>query len=53
MGNAINNYEKKRRKEQKEVYKEIRRVVHDTVMARMNLPREFKEKEAEIFNQLN
>lgn len=53
MGNTIKNFEKKRRKEQKEAYREIRKVVHDSMMAHINLPRDFKEKEAEIFNQLN
>ena len=35
MGNTIKNFEKKRRKEQKESYRKIRNVVHDTMMSRM------------------
>lgn len=53
MGNAIKNYEKKRRKERKEAYREIRQIVHDTMIEKMNLPSNLKDKEAEIFNQLN
>ena len=53
MGNTIKNFEKKRRKEQKEAYREVCKVVHDTIMSRMNLPKDFKEKEAESFNMIN
>lgn len=53
MGNTIKNYEKKRRKEQKETEREICKVIHDEFMRKCNLPRELKIKEAEMFNQLN
>ena len=44
MGNAIKNFEKKRRKEQKEAYREIRKVVHDIMMENINLPKDYKKK---------
>ena len=56
MGNTIKNFEKKRRKERKEAQREINSIVHKAIMDRMNLPKDFKEKENEIFesyNQLN
>lgn len=53
MGNTIKNYEKKRRKEKKEAYARIRQIVHGAMLESFNLPNDFKEKEAEIFNQLN
>lgn len=53
MGNTIKNYERKKRREQKEAQKELRKVVHDTILKECGFPRAFKEKENEIFNSLN
>ena len=50
MGNSIKNYQKKNRRERKEAYKEIERIVHNKVIN--SLPphlKEFKEKEEEIY----
>lgn len=43
MGNAIKNYEKKRRKERREAYREIQQIVHNTTTGRLPLPTELKE----------
>ena len=53
MGNAIKNYERKKRRERKEAQREIRQVVHDAIMQRMGLSNDFMEKEREIFNSVN
>lgn len=50
LGNTIKNYQKKKRRECKEAYKEIERIVHNKVIN--SLPphlKEFKEKEEEIY----
>lgn len=52
MGNTIKNFEKKRRKEQKEDYRKMQRIVHNAIMEKYPLPKEFKEKECEVFNVL-
>lgn len=52
MGNTIKNFEKKRRKKQKEDYKELQRIVHNTIMEKCPIPKELKEKESEVFNTL-
>ena len=52
MGNTIKNFEKKRRKEQKEDLAEMQRIIHNAIMEKCPLPREFKEKEYEVFNAL-
>ena len=53
MGNAIKNYERKKRREQKQTQREIRQIVHDAVIRRMGLPNDFMEKEHEIFDSIN
>ena len=53
MGNTMKNFEKKRRKQRKEYYREMQRLVHNTLMARYPIPNEFKEKENEIFDMMN
>ena len=53
MGNTIKNYERKKRREQKEAQKELRKVVHDTILKECGFTRTFKEKGNEIFNSLN
>lgn len=53
MGNTIKNYERKKRREQKQVYREVRQIVHDIVSLRMDLPDDIIEKEREIFNFVN
>ena len=53
MGNAIKNYERKKRREQKEAQKEIRQIVHDALIRRMGLSNDFVEKEREIFDYVN
>ena len=53
MGNAIKNYERKKRREKKEAQKEIRQIVHDTLIRRMGLSSDFVEKEREIFDYVN
>ena len=53
MGNAIKNYERKKRRAQKEAQKEIRQIVHDAVIRRMGLSNDFIEKEREIFDFVN
>ena len=53
MGNAIKNYERKKRREQKEAQKEIRQIVHDALIRRMGLSSDFVEKEREIFDYVN
>ena len=53
MGNAIKNYERKKRREQKQAQREIRQIVHDAVIRRMGLPNDFMEKEREIFDSIN
>ena len=53
MGNTIKNFEKKRRKERKEYYMELNRIVHNNIMKKYPFPNEFKEKEYEVFNMLN
>ena len=52
MGNTIKNYEKKKRKEQKEAYREIHGIVHDAMMKHFCVSREFKEKESEVFDSI-
>lgn len=52
MGNTMKNYEKKRRKEQKERYREMQRMVHNAIMEKCPFLRELKEKEYEVFNVL-
>lgn len=52
MGNTIKNFEKKRRKQQEEDYRKMKRIVHNTIMERCPLPKGFKEKEYEVFNVL-
>ena len=53
MGNAIKNYERKKRREQKQACKEIRQVVHDVIMQRMGFSNSFMEQEREIFDNVN
>ena len=53
MGNTIKNYERKKRREQKEAQREIIKIVHDAMIERFGFPREFKEKEKEVFDCLN
>ena len=53
MGNTIKNYQKKRRNESRNAYKELRGVVHNTVMERLGMPKKFLDKEKEIFELLN
>ena len=69
MGNAIKNYERKRRREQKEAQREIRKMVHDAIIdyGKINtelmsydaiidncgFPKDFKEKESEVFECYN
>ena len=53
MGNAIKNYERKKRRKQKQVQREIRQIVHDAVIRRMGLSNDFMEKEREIFDSVN
>lgn len=53
MGNAIKNYEKKKRRKQKEAQREIRRIVHDMMMTNFGLSHDFKQKEQEIFDLVN
>ena len=48
MGCTIKNYEKKRRKERKEAYKEVREVVSDVLAERFGFSREMKEKQKEM-----
>lgn len=52
MGNTIKNFEKKRRKKYKEDYREMQRIIHNTIMEKCPIPNEFKEKEYEVFNTL-
>ena len=47
MGNTIKNYERKKRREQNEARREIRKIVHDAMIERFGYPREFKEKREE------
>ena len=49
MGNSIKNYQKKKRRERKEAYKEIERIVHNKIINSLPYPKEFKEKEEEIY----
>ena len=53
MGNAIKNYERKKRRKQKEAQREIRQIVHDTIIRRMGLSNVFMEREREIFDLVN
>ena len=48
MGNSIKNYEKKKRNEYRKAYKEMQKIVHDTMLGKINLPNNFKEKEKEV-----
>jgi hypothetical protein len=50
MGNPIKNYEKKQRKARREAYREVRDMVHDTIIEQMGLSRGFKQKEREIYD---
>ena len=52
MGNTIKNYEKKKRKEQKDRYRKMQRMVHNAIMEKCPFSRELKEKEYEVFNTL-
>lgn len=55
MGNAIKNYQKKRRSASRKAVKELRGVVHDAMMDRMidnGMPIVLAEKERELFNQI-
>lgn len=45
MGNGIKNYERKKRRERKQAYKEIRQIAHDVIAKRMD----FMEQECELF----
>ena len=53
MGNAIKNYERKKRRERKQAYKEIRQVTHDVIMQRMGFSNTFMEHEREVFDNVN
>ncbi len=53
MGNAIKNYERKKRKEQKEAQRESYRLIHDVIVERMGIPYQLKDKEKEIFDLMN
>lgn len=53
MGNAIKNYERKKRREQKQAQRELRKIIHDTIAQRMGLSNTFIEKEREIFDFVN
>ena len=53
MGNTIKNYERKKRREQKQAQREIRQIVHDAVIRRMGLSNDLMEKEREIFDFVN
>lgn len=53
MSNAIKNYERKKRREQKDAQRKIRKMVHDAIMDHYGFPKDFKEKENEIFNCFN
>lgn len=56
MGNAIKNYQKKRRSASRKAVKELRGVVHDamidTMVDRKTLPKELADKEREVFKQI-
>ena len=53
MGNAIKNYERKKRRERKEAQREIRKIVHDVLVDRIGFPNALREKEQEIFDSFN
>jgi len=53
MGNAIKNYERKKRREQREAQREIRKIVHDAIIDNCGFPKDFKEKETEVFECYN
>ena len=53
MGNTIKNYERKKRREQKQAQREVRKIIHDTIAQRMGLSNTFMEKEREIFDFVN
>lgn len=53
MGNAIKNYERKKRREQRDAQRKIRRIFHDAIISQCGFPKEFKEKETEIFDFYN
>lgn len=50
MGNAIKNYERKKRREQNKKQREYRDSMHNALMKECGFPRTFKEKEKEIYN---
>lgn len=55
MGNAIKNYQKKRRSASRKAVKELRGVVHDAMMDRMidkGMPKDLVKKEREMFKQI-
>lgn len=52
MGNTLKNFEKKRRKQQKDDYTKKLRLVHSAITSKCPIPREVKEKEAEVFNMV-
>ena len=53
MGNTIKNYERKKRRERKEAYREIRQITHDFIMQRMGFSNSFIEREREVFDNVN
>ena len=53
MGNTIKNYQKKMRKDKRDAYKELRGVIHDTIVEKLDYPKELLDKEKEIFELLN
>ena len=53
MGNAIKNYERKKRRERKEAQREINKIVHDLMVERMGLSNTLREKEQKVFDFVN
>ena len=53
MGNAIKNYERKKRREEKQLEREIIQIVHDDIIRKIGLSNNFMENEREIFNYVN
>lgn len=52
MGNAIKNYERKKRREKRDAQREIRKIAHDAIISQCGLPKEFKEIEKKVFDCL-
>lgn len=53
MGNAIKNFERKKRREQKKTQQKNLKIVHNAIMRKYGFPNSFREQENEIFDYLN